>query len=118
MGKPDLAIERKCRFASPSPCCARKIAKTVDGNRNRFTERRNIKRRGKMRQMMLDMFYAPGKAVLRKSSGKLLFDPGPFSTVAQAVEDKSEVRAVGKDIRNLARQVCAIIAIDRDTIDI
>src|ERR1700685_748981 len=96
MRKQHPAVERQRGAAAGTPCRAGKIAKTVDRNRRRFAERRRIKRRGEMGEVMLDIFDGAGKGSPRQR-GELGGNARHLFAVAQPVRDQSRTWPVRRD---------------------
>ena len=103
----------------PTPQAAlAEIAEAVDRDDDRLLERRNMKGRGKMRQMMLDLMHLAAKALAGKVRCQQIRDALARAPVLEPVEHEPEVRALRHQIGELPEEIGPAVLIDGDVLDI
>ena len=112
------ALDADLRPATDSPGGAGKVAETIDRNDDRLVEGRHVKRRGQMREMMLDGVEFAAKPLARKGSVEKFGNSRAAAAIAQPIEDQPGTRRMGCEIGEPAQPVGAPILIDCDMRDI
>src|SRR6266581_2452887 len=93
-------------FAAPdSPRSAGEVAKAIDRNDDGVSKRRNMERRGKMGEVMLDPMHLATEVLTGKIRGQQIGDALASSPVLESVENEREVRTPGHHIGDLSEEI-------------
>ena len=111
-------LDRDVAFPTDTPCRAGEITETVDRDDSRFLERRNVKGRRQMREMVLDIVDRAAKAVSGECLGEELGNLLPLTSVSETAEHEADFRRTGRQICDLAHAVGAAVLVDRHMFDI
>src|SRR5262249_10140813 len=104
--------------ASHAPGGAGKIAEPVDGDHNSAFERRDVKSRGQMSEVVFDVVNFAPKALAGRGFRQKFGNSFALAPVPQTVEHEPNVRHVGYQIADLAREVGAAVLIDGNMIQV
>ena len=97
----DAAVDTDVAALARSPGGAGEIAEAVDRDDHRLVERRDVKGRGEMREVMLDVMHLAAKLLAGKALLQKLGDALTRAPVLEAVEHQSETRALHEDVAKL-----------------
>ena len=111
--KQHTAVEGQRRALPAPPCCAGKVAKTVDRDDNSLVEGRGKECRGEMSQVVFDVFDFSGKWPARQCA-ELIGDTGHLLPIAQPLEQQAHIGPMQRHVAELAHQIGAAVAVDRD----
>lgn len=115
--KVDAVIDFDVVAAAHPPSGAGEVAKAIDREADRFGERRNKERGGKMSEVVFDLMNLRANRLAGNGLLESGFNRGNLAAVAELVEDEGWRRAMAKDETEPSKIVDVRIAIDGDMID-
>ena len=71
-----------------------------------------------MAEVMLDRMHRAGEFLVRQGAREIARHVGPVAAMAQALQHIGRAHALGEDIGELAPTVGAVVAVDRDMVDV
>src|ERR1700741_1089600 len=112
MRKKYAAARREFAAVSRTPCCARKIAKPIDGYNGCPVEGTYVKCRSHMRQMMLDRVefsasFVPGEGLFQKTA-----NVRARATVTDTAEHQIDGGPLCQKIYNLTQELGPVVLIE------
>jgi len=118
MGKVDAAVDGDRTALAQPPGGGGKIAEAIDRNRHGLVVRRHQEGRGQVAEMVLDGMHGAAEFLLRQVPPQVAGDVGAIAALAQAIQHVARADARGQHIGKLAPAVGAIVAVDRDMLDV
>ncbi len=118
MGEVDAAVDGDRAALAEAPGGGGKIAEAIDRNRHGLVVRRHQEGRGEMAKMVLDGMYDAAELLLRQVPPQVAGDVGAIAALAQAIQHIGRADARGQHVGELAPAVGAIVAVDRNVLDV
>ena len=118
MREVDAAVDGDRAALAQAPGGRGEIAEAVDRNRDRLVVGRHQEGRGEMAEMMLDGMHGAAELLLRQVPLEVAGDVGAIAALAQAIQHIARADARGQHIGELAPAVGAVVAVDRDVLDV